>query len=706
VGDPVPNGQTQSAPESRPRPRAHGIALSADERDHAQRFLQALTLTLMPAAMIIGMLLMPWWLKPTAPLSTFTFQAGTWVFLTTLVVYFINRRGHYVVGSHLFVAELLIAPVWAAFDRTEMLVFLFVGVLVATVLLPLRGAVIAGVAAVAAHAVVLLRPGYSPLDIAFPFCVNSLQTALVIVVRAAHWRLEQSRLRALEESERWFATTLSSIGDAVLTCDTDGRVTFINPVAAQLTGWSSEEAEGQRVEDVFRVENEQTGAPAESPVHKVLRERRVVGLANHTALVTRQGQRRPINDSGAPILSDTGLHGVVLVFRDMSQERALEQQLEQAARLESLGRLAGGVAHDFNNLLTVIGGGVELALLQISEADPARVDLDEVFAATERAVGLTRQLLAFSRRQVLQPRVIELNAAVTGVARILHRMLGDNVEIRTEFDTETGRVLVDPVQLDQVITNLAINGADAMPEGGCLTLATDVVTLAAQDTTGTPAGTFVRLRVTDTGTGMDSLTRARAFEPFFSTKEPGRGTGLGLATVHGIVQQSGGSVSIDTQLGKGTTFTVLLPSTARLDEAAGTKAPPSSTRSQRALRTILIVEDDPAVRRFAERVLVSLGYTPLVAASGEEALLLASEHLDRIHLLITDIVMPRMTGPEVAERLRAQAPELPVLFISGYADEVVARHGMTEEDGQFLEKPFTRAALAIKVKAALAIYRA
>jgi two-component system, cell cycle sensor histidine kinase and response regulator CckA len=349
----------------------------------------------------------------------------------------------------------------------------------------------------------------------------------------------------------------------------------------------------------------------------------------------------------------------------------------------------------------VIGGGLELVLNDLEPDSPLREDLGDVMLGTERAVALTRQLLAFSRRQVMQPRVLEINAALTNAQPLIRRLLRENVGLELQLDVDAGRVLVDPVQLEQVVLNLCLNGADAMLRDGRLTLTTDAVQIAGTATTaGLPDGSYVRLRVSDTGHGMDESTLQRAFEPFFTTKEPGRGTGLGLATVHGIVEQSGGSVVAESKVGVGTTFTVLLPRTTRsLDESMPVAR--TGERTPGHTLAILLVEDERAVRKLAARVLGSLGYAVIEADSAEEALRLWPERRREINLLLTDVVMPGLTGPQLAAELRRECPALPVVFVSGYADEVVARQGMSAAEGLFLEKPFTTAALAAMVESAL-----
>jgi len=642
--------------------------------------------------------------------SATTFKVGIGVAASALLALGLNRLGQFRWAACFFVAALLAAPIVAGLDHAAISVFLFVSVLATNALFSPWAAVGIGVVGLLGQGALLLRPQVQLGDLVLPLCVNTVLLPLLFIVQGTHRQLERRRLAAVQRSERWFATTLTSIGDAVLTADINGRVTFMNPVAARLTGWSLDQARGADVGQVFRIVQEDSGEPAEDPVRQVMREGRTIGLANHTVLLSRDGERHPIADNGAPILDDGGrLQGVVLVFRDMSDEKALREQLDRAQRLESLGRLAGGVAHDFNNLLTVIGGGLGLALARPDLGAAPRADLQDVHEATRRAVGLTRQLLAFSRRQVMQPRVVEINTAVNEAAKMVRRILRENVELEIDLDEGAGRVVVDPVQLEQVLLNLAINGADAMPNGGRLTLRTDALALGPGSAFGLPSGSYARLRVIDNGCGMDPLTIERAFEPFFSTKEPGRGTGLGLSTVDGIVRQSGGVARIDSQIGHGTTFTILLPRSNLPEritgetEAQGVPAARGAESSLEAARprTILIVEDDPAVRKLASLILDAQGYRILAAASGCEALALQADQEQAIDLLITDLVMPGMSGSEVARAFRARTPPLPVLFMSGYADEVVAHEGMHPNDGAFLAKPFTPASLVATVRSVL-----
>ena len=391
---------------------------------------------------------------------------------------------------------------------------------------------------------------------------------------------------------------------------------------------------------------------------------------------------------------------VLVHTEDITERKRLEAQLLWSQKMETVGRLAGGVAHDFNNLLTTIIGYAELAIMGLHPSDRIYSDLQEILKASERAARLTQQFLAFSRRQIIEPKVVNLNKILADTDRMLRRLIGEDIELATVPAEDLWPVKVDPGQIAQVIVNLAVNARDAMPEGGKLTIETRCVTLdegyARQRVTVSP-GDYVMLAVSDTGVGMTREVKEHLFEPFFTTKEVGKGTGLGLATCYGIVKQSGGNIWVYTEPGRGTTFKIYLP---RVQERAETLPKrdeagylPGGTE------TVLLVEDEPSVRNMAARILREQGHTVLEAATGEEALRVAKEKgEDRIHLLLTDVVMPRMGGRELADRLRVDRPDIKVLFFSGYTDEAVARHGVLDRGAAFLQKPFSPAALARKVR--------
>jgi len=402
--------------------------------------------------------------------------------------------------------------------------------------------------------------------------------------------------------------------------------------------------------------------------------------------------------------------GLAIWSRDVTKRKEVEEalrhseeQLRQAQKMEAIGRLAGGIAHDFNNLLTAIKGHAELLLAEIDESSSKRADIEEIWKASERAAVLTRQLLAFSRQQVSQPRVLNLNDVVNEIGSMLGRLIGEDVELVLLPDPDLGYVMADPGQMEQVLMNLAVNARDAMPRGGRLTIETSNVELAddfphrfAYDVR---PGPYVMISVTDTGVGMDKEVQKRIFEPFFTTKEKGKGTGLGLSTVYGIVQQSGGYIWVDSRLGQGTTFKIYLPrvQAGPVEVEPVTVSPTSATGSE----TILVVEDEPAVRALICKTLRKNGYTVLEAVNGRDALRAASEHRGPLDLVLTDVVMPEMGGKELAERLSVSRPDTMIVFMSGYAESEIVHNGVLKPGTILLEKPFTPDSLARKVREVL-----
>jgi signal transduction histidine kinase/ActR/RegA family two-component response regulator len=382
--------------------------------------------------------------------------------------------------------------------------------------------------------------------------------------------------------------------------------------------------------------------------------------------------------------------------------RRSEEQLRQWQRVEAIGRLAGGVAHDFNNLLMTILGCSELLLRDFDSADPRREEVEEIRRAAQRATSLTHQLLAFGRRQVLQPRVLDLNEIVENMNRMLRRMIGEDIQFLTILTPGLWPVRVDPGQIEQVVMNLVVNARDAMPEGGRLTIETANMNLDeeyARRHIAVKPGPFVMLAVTDTGCGMDAETRSHLFEPFFTTKEKGKGTGLGLSTVYGIIKQSGGNIWAYSEVGEGSTFKVYLP---RAEEPAEDYKPKEiASEVAKGSETILLVEDEEAVRNMISRVLQGSGYTVLEAGQGKEALEACRKHPGPIHLMVTDVIMPQMSGRELAERMAVIRPEMKVLFMSGYPDNAIVHHGVLDPGTAFLQKPFTLTALENKVREVL-----
>jgi signal transduction histidine kinase/ActR/RegA family two-component response regulator len=405
---------------------------------------------------------------------------------------------------------------------------------------------------------------------------------------------------------------------------------------------------------------------------------------------------------GALVILALGLLGAT-VDRWLRQRAELAERRQQSQKLEAIGQLAGGIAHDFNNLLTAILGNAAFVLASTPADDPRHADIREIERAATRAAELTHQLLAFGRKQVLKPTPLDLNATLAQTMRMLTRLVGEHIDITVVPDSALWEVQADPAQLEQVIVNLVVNARDAMPDGGKLTIETQNVSLQPGSTSqhiGAPAGDYVLIAFTDTGIGMDPATQDRIFEPFFTTKSLGKGTGLGLATVYGIVRQSGGSISVYSEPSRGSTFKVYLPRVAEPVSAISESAVPAARTG--GTETVLVVEDEEAVRQLAARTLFVRGYAPLVAHTGEEALRLSEQHPGPIHLLLTDVVLPRMSGSKLAETLLATRPDLRVLYMSGFTERAIVHHGVLQRGTDFIQKPFTPHALAVKLQEVLA----
>jgi two-component system, cell cycle sensor histidine kinase and response regulator CckA len=509
------------------------------------------------------------------------------------------------------------------------------------------------------------------------------------------------------ESEEWLSTTLMSIGDGVIATDDQGRVVSMNAVARSLTGWREAEAKGRLLHETFNILDEETRQAVENVVPRILREGLTIGVTNHTVLLSKDGTERSIETSGAPIRDANGRTiGVILIFRDITKRREAElalrrseEQLRQSQKIEAIGKLAGGVAHDFNNYLTAIMGYGELLTGVLNDAHPARKSADEIMKAASRAASLTRQLLAFSRKQVVQSKVLDLNAITSGLEPMLQRLMGEDVELVIVKDPALGSVKGDLGQIEQVIMNLAVNGRDAMPQGGKLTIETANVSrdeVVIRDNAELAADHYVMLAVSDTGSGIDPKIQAQLFEPFFTTKEKGKGTGLGLSTVYGIVKQSGGNIEVHSELLRGSTFRIYLP---RIDEpATPVERSESSPQRLEGSETVLLVEDEDAVRRLAYEVLQRHGYRVLEARNSEDAFRVDARHDSPIHLMVTDVMVPGMSGRELAERLLSSRPNMKVLYMSGHTDDAIVRYGVLGEKMAFLQKPFTPTVFLQKVR--------
>lgn len=496
----------------------------------------------------------------------------------------------------------------------------------------------------------------------------------------------------LREREELLRNIIAHIPGAVFWKDRNSVYLGCNDVVAQNVGLTTAEIVGKTDLDLgFE--------PAEAEFYREC-DRQVMEsgepIVNLEETQTRSTGKATLLTSKVPLRNESGaVVGVLGIYQDITNHKRLEEQFRQAQKMEAVGRLAGGVAHDFNNLLTVINGFSQVVCDLLDEQNPARPLVEEISKAGERAAGLTRQLLTFSRQQVVTPRVVDLNAIITGTDQLIGRLIGEDILVRTILDADLWPVKIDPGQVEQILMNLVINSRDAMPTGGRLTIETRNVLQPDCGTSEVPAGDWATLSVSDTGCGMDVATRARLFEPFFTTKGIGKGTGLGLATVYGIVTQSGGHVAVDTKVNRGTTFTIYLP--RAIDSCLSDEDESREESTPRGSETILLVEDEPAVRAFNRLVLESCGYRVLDASDGREAVALVAKSTEPLHLLLSDVVMPHLGGRQLAERLHSMCPKLKVLFVSGYTDDEVVRHGVGSEF-DFLQKPFTPTILARRVR--------
>lgn len=500
---------------------------------------------------------------------------------------------------------------------------------------------------------------------------------------------------ALKQSEELFRALTEQTGELISILSSTGTFTYASPSFERILGWTSSELIGRPLaslvhpDDLASVRHVFAGvsgaAGASRPVTVRVRHKR--------------GEWRVIEGSGTNLLHHPVVRGIISNARDVTDRRELEEQLRHAQKMDAVGKLAGGIAHDFNNLLTVIIGRAEF----MQHSAPTHLDwhrdIHEIRDAAGRAAVLTRQLLAYSRKQMLQPKVLAMNDVVAGLTAMLERLIGEDIELVTRPGRDVAAVHADPGQLEQVLVNLIVNARDAMPLGGAVVIATRNQTIAPESelslTNDGVSGAFVVLSVTDTGVGMDDATLPRIFEPFFTTKGVGHGTGLGLSTVYGIAKQSGGFVTVRSRPGMGSSFELFLPA-AGADETLDADAAPNP--KHRGTETILLVEDEDAVRQLAKRMLRGLGYTVLTARNGREALELASTDPSRIDLVLTDVVMPTMSGRQLAEAITTRRPGVKVVYMSGYTDDVIIRKGLDDPGVSFIEKPFTMTSLAARIR--------
>lgn len=520
--------------------------------------------------------------------------------------------------------------------------------------------------------------------------------AVALMSSATDISVSKRAAKALQQSEERYRELFENAGDMLYTCDLNGKITSINKAGEQMTGYMRETALQMCIEEIV--------APEQIAACRCMFKQNLKGETQdsvyQTEFLCKDGRRIPVEihsrliyESGLAI----GVHGTV---RDISDRKRLEDQFRQAQKMEAVGRLSGGVAHDFNNVLTIVSGYAQLLLDNPSLDSSAVEQATAIKKAARRGAGLTSQLLAFSRKQVLQPRILNMNSVVKNAGEMLSRLIGEDVTIETKFSPDIPPVKVDPTQIEQVLMNLAVNARDAMPNGGRLVLETSAVVLREDPLDfRIKAGNYVRLAVSDTGSGMTDEVKSRIFEPFFSTKRREQGTGLGLATVYGIVRQSGGSIHVYSEVGHGTTFKIYLPA-IESPQSVAAEIPARSERLSGS-ETVLLVEDEDDVRNLLERFLTRLGYSVLIASGPGSAIELVNSHQGTIDLLLSDVIMPGMNGPDMARRLTALRPQLRLLYMSGYTDEAILHHGVLDSAVNFIGKPFTIEQLSTAIRRAL-----
>jgi PAS domain S-box-containing protein len=537
-----------------------------------------------------------------------------------------------------------------------------------------------------------------------PFTDRELHVAVEI---ALYRHQAETRIK---KTEHRLAAVLRSVGDAVIASDREGRITFMNQTAEKLTGWRCEEAISKKLTEILGIKPEELENLERHLVEKVMTEGLIINLLEDHILVAKDGSSTAISDSVAPIRDDDGkTPGTVFVFRDISERKQVEQrnkqlqeQLFQAQKMESVGRLAGGVAHDFNNMLGVILGHAELAILKENADRPLLADLLEIKKAAERSADITRRLLAFARKQTIFPQVLDLNETAAGMLKMLQKLIGEDIQLVWQPQANLWPIKMDPSQIDQILANLSVNARDAIAGTGELTIKTTNVIAAEADCADRPGfvpGEYVLLSVSDSGCGMDQEIKDKLFEPFFTTKEVGKGTGLGLAMIYGIVKQNNGFIDVESEPGLGTTFRIYFPRHNAPADSPETKETVEPIIG--GCETILMAEDEESMLELGAAMLEHLGYKVLRAPLPDEAIRAAQGHSERIDLLVTDVVMPQMNGKKLAETIKSIHPGIATLFMSGYTANVIAHQGILDSDTLFIQKPFTRRALAAMVRKAL-----
>ncbi|MGA8870264.1 MAG: PAS domain S-box protein [Candidatus Acidiferrales bacterium] len=516
-------------------------------------------------------------------------------------------------------------------------------------------------------------------------------------------QLQITRMRhRLLEREEFFQLISENVVDMIAVVDSNGERVYNSPSYQRILGYALDELGATSSIEQVHPDDRQIVVDAAAEARRTGVGRRVEYRMRH-----KDGSWVYLESTASPVMNAKGeVENLVIVNRDISERRRLEEQLRQSQKMDAIGRLSGGVAHDFNNLLGVIIGYAEILQERILESDSMRAPVDQIIKAGNRASSLTKQLLAFSRQQVLEPKILLLNAVVSDTEKMLRRLIGEDIELLTSLDPALGKIRADQGQIEQVIMNLAVNARDAMPEGGRLVIETSNFEIDDKFTRryAYPVlpGSYVLLTVSDNGIGMDTATQQRIFEPFFTTKEKGKGTGLGLSTVYGVVKQSGGYIDVVTTRGKGTTFNIYLPRAGQ--NAVETKTiGPDRPEELRGTETILLAEDEDTLRALTRHLLELYGYRVLEACDGNQALRLSEQTADQIHVLLTDVVMPGINGRILADQLKQKRPDVKVVFMSGYTGQRVGEKDILEPGSLFLQKPFTREGLARKIREALQV---
>jgi len=511
-------------------------------------------------------------------------------------------------------------------------------------------------------------------------------------------RLRDETLDSLKKSEEKYRFLVEEINDVIYISDQKGHLTYISPVIESVTGFKASEIVGKHYSELV---HHQDLEPLKDHFREVLS-----GKQNQVEyrILTKDGGYRWIRASNRPIVENERTVGMRGIMTDITESRRLQERLSLAQRMESVGTLAGGIAHDFNNLLTTILGNADILLMEIDRSTPLYEGIRDIKEAGTKASSLTRQLLTFSRKDVIHPAVLNLNEVLAELGKMLKRLIREDIELSIATEPDLWDVYIDPTQLEQVIINLAVNARDAMPQGGKLIFETkneelDEGYFRSHALEGSP-GPYVMLAVTDTGAGMDEKTKPRIFEPFFTTKEMGKGTGLGLATVYGIVKQNNGFIWVYSELGKGTTFKIYFPKWEK-GKSSTTRLGSLDRAELRGSETILIVEDDPMLLKVAGNMLRQYGYEAIEVGDGREAMRIAEEFEGSIDLLLTDVIMPGMGGRDLAEKMKSKRPGIKIIYMSGYTDNTIVHNGALEEDVVLVEKPFTPETLVKKIREVL-----